>query len=84
MWCGCLCVCVRACACVYVCVLVFLSDLGHAFGHLQKPSRCFIEERVFGNKEIWCGAGIKPAMLKCTPEQLLRATGGERVQLALD
>jgi len=54
------------------------------FGHLHKPARTFIEERVFANEEIWCGAGIKPAMLKCTPAQLVQATGGERVELAQD
>ena len=54
------------------------------FGHLVQPSRTFIEERVFLNEYVWCGGGIKPAMLRCTPAQLMKVTRGERAALAQD
>ena len=51
-------------------------------GHLVAPARTLIEERVWLNKVVWCGGGVKAAMLRCTPAQLLAGAGGERVALA--
>ena len=30
----------------------------------------FVEERVFAQSDVWCGAGVKPAMFRCTPAEL--------------
>jgi prolyl-tRNA editing enzyme YbaK/EbsC (Cys-tRNA(Pro) deacylase) len=52
------------------------------FGHTVPPLRTFIDDRVFLNDRVWCGAGVKPAMFACSPEELCVGTGGERVSLA--
>ena len=42
----------------------------------------FVEERVFAQSDVWCGAGVKPAMFRCTPTELLAISGGSRAELA--
>ena len=54
------------------------------FGHVVTPAHTFVEERVFANEVVWCGGGIKPAMLRVTPGDLLRGTSGTRCNLAAE
>jgi len=42
----------------------------------------FVEEHVFAQSEVWCGAGVKPATFRCTPAELLAISGGSRAELA--
>ena len=44
----------------------------------------FVEERVFAQSDVWCGAGVKPAMFRCTPTELLAISGGSRAELAAE
>ena len=53
-------------------------------GHLVPPWRTFIEELVFEQPSVWCGAGVKPAMMPLTPQQLLQITGADVCKLVVD
>ena len=53
-------------------------------GHLVQPWRSFIDERVFEQPSVWCGAGVKPAMMPLTPQQLLAITGADVAQLVVE
>ena len=53
--------------------------------------RCFeplpqeeAEEEPVGKEEkvLWCGGGVKPAMFRCSPQELLQLSAGQRADLA--
>ena len=51
------------------------------FGHAVPPAHVLIDERVFLQPLVWCGAGVKPSIFSCTPAQLEAASGGVRADL---
>lgn len=53
-------------------------------GFLMPLHAAFVEERCFMHEHVWCGAGVKQAMLRCSPTELLALTGGVRANLAVD
>jgi prolyl-tRNA editing enzyme YbaK/EbsC (Cys-tRNA(Pro) deacylase) len=51
-------------------------------GWTVPPFAAFIEDRCFEQEAVWCGAGTKPAMFSCSPDELLRISGGQRISLS--
>ena len=49
---------------------------------MQPFFAAFVEERCFAQREVWCGAGVKRGMFRCTPAQLLKLSGATRADLA--
>ena len=50
------------------------------FGHKTKL-RTLIDSRLFTQSEIFAGGGDIDALLRITPDEIMRATAGERVEL---
>jgi prolyl-tRNA editing enzyme YbaK/EbsC (Cys-tRNA(Pro) deacylase) len=53
-------------------------------GFLAPFHASFVDENCFNNEELWCGGGVKRAMLRCSPAELLTISGGIRADLAED
>jgi prolyl-tRNA editing enzyme YbaK/EbsC (Cys-tRNA(Pro) deacylase) len=52
-------------------------------GHAQKI-RTFIDEDLFKLKEIWSAAGNPNAVFRLTPQEIVKMTGGEVVDVKVD
>jgi Cys-tRNA(Pro) deacylase len=52
------------------------------FGHKTKL-RTLLDARLFSRPEIFVGGGEINALLRVTPTELLRVTGGERVEVTI-
>ena len=53
------------------------------FGH-ERSIRTLLDEDLFDLDTIWAAAGTPRAVMRLTPDQLLRATGGEVLRVAED
>ncbi|WP_119069127.1 YbaK/EbsC family protein [Rubrobacter indicoceani] len=52
-------------------------------GHAEKL-RTFVDEDLFRHDEVWAAAGHTHAVFPCTPDELVRMTGGEVVRVRAD